>query len=414
MTKLDINYNNFKNRPKYINFIKKFINKPLIKVLIGMRRVGKSVIMKLVINELLKNGVPESNIMYINKESLEFDDIRNYKDLYNFTKKFFKDAKSKKYIFIDEIQEIADWEKAVVSLMSENFGDIYISGSNAKLLSSELATLLSGRYIEIPIYPLTFREFLHFRNNPGDKEDEFQKYLRYGGMPGIHFLPLEDEAVFGYLNSLINTILYKDVIGRYSIRDVNMLDRIVKYLFDNIGNITTAKKIADYFKSQKNKVSVDTVLKYIDFIESSMILESVSRYDLKGKKILEFYDKIFINDIGLRHGFIGYRERDINGLLENIVYKEMQFRGYELKVGVLENTEIDFVAERQNDKKYIQVCYSLANNDVVQREFGNLQKIKDNYEKIVISMDKFFPEDREGIRHAYLLDFLTEKIDVGC
>lgn len=399
---------NFTVRHKYLNYAKKFIDKPLIKVFVGMRRVGKSVIMKLIINELLKINVPESNILYINKESLEFDDLKNYMDLYNFTKKYFKDVKGQKYIFVDEIQEIEEWEKAVASLMSENEGDIYISGSNAKLLSSELATLLSGRYIEIPVYPLTFKEFLDFRDNYSDKEDEFQNYLRYGGMPGIHFLPLEDEAVFGYLNSLINTVLYKDVIGRYKVRDSNTLDRIVKYLFDNIGNITTAKKIADYFKSQKVKVSVDTVLKYMDYIESSMILDSVSRYDLKGKKILEFYDKIFLNDIGLRHGLIGYKERDINGLLENVVYKEMLSRGYDLKVGVLENTEIDFVAEKQDDKKYIQVCYSLANDKVIQREFGNLQKIKDNYEKVVISMDKFFPEERDGIKHKYILDFLVE------
>lgn len=399
---------NFTIRHKYLNYVKKFIDKPLIKVFVGMRRVGKSVIMKLIINELLKGNVPESNILYINKESLEFDNMKNYMDLYNFIKNYFKDLKGQKYIFIDEIQEIDEWEKAVASLMSENEGDIYISGSNAKLFSSELATLLSGRYIEIPVYPLTFKEFLDFRNKDNDKEDEFQKYLRYGGMPGIHFLPLEDEAVFGYLNSLINTVLYKDIIGRYRVRDSNTLDRIVKYLFDNIGNITTAKKIADYFKSQKVKVSVDTVLKYMDYIESSMILERVSRYDLKGKKILEFYDKIFLNDIGLRHGFIGYKERDINGLLENVVYKEMQSRGYNLKVGVLEDTEIDFVAEKQDDKKYIQVCYSLVSSEVIQREFGNLQKIKDNYEKIVISMDKFFPEERDGIRHKYILDFLLE------
>lgn len=408
MANIRFSSKNFTIRHKYLNYIKKFIDKPLIKVFVGMRRVGKSVIMKLIINELLKGNVPESNILYINKESLEFDNMKNYMDLYNFTKNYFKDVKGQKYIFIDEIQEIEEWEKAVASLMSENEGDIYISGSNAKLLSSELATLLSGRYIEIPVYPLTFKEFLDFRNKDNDKEDEFQKYLRYGGMPGIHFLPLEDEAVFGYLNSLINTVLYKDIIGRYRMRDSNTLDRIVKYLFDNIGNITTAKKIADYFKSQKVKVSVDTVLKYMDYIESSMILERVSRYDLKGKKILEFYDKIFLNDIGLRHGFIGYKERDINGLLENVVYKEMQFRGYNLKVGVLEDKEIDFVAEKQDDKKYIQVCYSLANDEVIQREFGNLQKIKDNYEKVVISMDKFFPEERDGIKHKYILDFLLE------
>ena len=313
-------------RDAYLNFIENYIDKPIVKVLIGMRRVGKSAIIKLLINKLLKKNISASNILYINKESLEFDEIKNYKDLYRYAINYFKGIKNRKYIFIDEIQEIAEWEKSVNSFLADNYGDITISGSNSKLLSSELATLLSGRYIEIPVYPLTFKEFLQFRSKKTDTETEFKNFLRYGGLPGIHLLPLKDDTIFAYLNSILNTVLYSDVIIRHKIRDAAVFDRVVKYLFDNIGNITTAKKIADYFKSQKVKVSVDTVLNYITYLETSLIINRVPRYDIKGKKFLEFHDKVFLNDIGLRNGLIGYREKDINGLLENIVYKELQSR----------------------------------------------------------------------------------------
>jgi predicted AAA+ superfamily ATPase len=393
-------------RDEYIKDIENYIDKPIIKVLIGMRRVGKSAIIKLLIDKLLKKDIPASNIIYINKESLEFDEIKNYKDLYRYVLNYFKGVKNRKYIFIDEIQEIAEWEKTVNSFLADNYGDIIISGSNSKLLSSELATLLSGRYIEMPVYPLTFKEFLRFRLKKTDKETEFKNFLRYGGLPGIHLLPLNDDAVFVYLNSILNTVLYNDVIIRHKIRDAAVFDKIVKYLFDNIGNITTAKKIADYFKSQKVKVSVDTVLNYISYLETSLIIDTVPRYDIKGKKFLEFHDKFFLNDIGLRNGFIGYREKDINGLLENIVYKELQSRGYKVSVGAINQFEIDFIAEKQNDIKYIQVCYLLNDKSIIDREFGNLEKIRDNYEKIVVSMDKFFPEDRNGIIHQNLIDFL--------
>ena len=393
-------------RDAYLNFIENYIDKPIVKVLIGMRRVGKSAIIKLLINKLLKKNIPASNILYINKESLEFDEIKNYKDLYRYAINYFKGIKNRKYIFIDEIQEIAEWEKSVNSFLADNYGDITISGSNSKLLSSELATLLSGRYIEIPVYPLTFKEFLQFRSKKTDTETEFKNFLRYGGLPGIHLLPLKDDTIFAYLNSILNTVLYSDVIIRHKIRDAAVFDRVVKYLFDNIGNITTAKKIADYFKSQKVKVSVDTVLNYITYLETSLIINRVPRYDIKGKKFLEFHDKVFLNDIGLRNGLIGYREKDINGLLENIVYKELQSRGYKVSVGVLNQLEIDFIAEKQNDIKYIQVCYLLNSEDTVEREFGSLEKISNNYEKIVVSMDKFFPEERNGIFHKYLIDFL--------
>ena len=393
-------------RDAYLNFIENYIDKPIVKVLIGMRRVGKSAIIKLLINKLLKKNIPASNILYINKESLEFDEIKNYKDLYRYAINYFKGIKNRKYIFIDEIQEIAEWEKSVNSFLADNYGDITISGSNSKLLSSELATLLSGRYIEIPVYPLTFKEFLQFRSKKTDTETEFKNFLRYGGLPGIHLLPLKDDTIFAYLNSILNTVLYSDVIIRHKIRDAAVFDRVVKYLFDNIGNITTAKKIADYFKSQKVKVSVDTVLNYITYLETSLIINRVPRYDIKGKKFLEFHDKVFLNDIGLRNGLIGYREKNINGLLENIVYKELQSRGYKVSVGVFNQLEIDFIAEKQNDIKYIQVCYLLNREDTVEREFGSLEKISNNYEKIVVSMDKFFPEERNGIFHKYLIDFL--------
>jgi predicted AAA+ superfamily ATPase len=384
-----------------------------------MRRVGKSVIMRLLIEQLIDRGVPAANILYINKESLEFDAVKDYRDLYRYAVDFFKDgvvATGRKYILIDEIQEIEGWERAVASFLADGLGDVVISGSNASLLSSELATLISGRYVEIPVYPLTFREFLTFRKDKKDKGDgadkaadtetEFKNYLRYGGLPGIHQLPFNDEVIFSYLNSILNTVLYKDVITRHKIRDASIFDKLVRYLFDNVGNITTAKKVADYFKSQRIRTSVDTVLNYISYVEASLLIDKAPRYDIKGRKLLEFFDKIFLNDIGLRHGLIGYREKDINGLLENIVFKELQARGYKMSIGVIDQREIDFIAEKQNDKKYIQVCYSLGNEAAIEREFGNLEKIKDNYEKIVISMDRFFPAERNGIIHRHVIDFL--------
>jgi predicted AAA+ superfamily ATPase len=410
MENLRINTANFVVRERYLDAIRAFSDQPVVKVLKGMRRVGKSVIMRLLIEQLLVSGVPGANILYINKESLEFDALKDYRDLYRYAGEYFKAAAAgRKYIFIDEIQEIEGWERAVASFLADGLGDVVISGSNARLLSSELATLISGRYVEIPVHPLTFREFLTFRKDKaGSPEEEFNNYLRYGGLPGIHQLPFNDEVIFSYLNSILNTVLYKDVITRHKIRDASIFDKLVRYLFDNIGNITTAKKIADYFKSQRIKTSVDTVLNYINYVEQSLLIDKAPRYDIKGRKLLEFFDKVFLNDIGLRHGLIGYRERDINGLLENIVFKELQARGYKMSIGVIDQREIDFIAEKQGDRKYIQVCYSLGSDAAVEREFGNLEKIKDNYEKIVISMDRFFPAERNGIIHRYVIDFLLE------
>lgn len=397
------------DRTTYLTYLENFIDKPFVKVIIGMRRVGKSTLLKLLIQKLINKGIDEKSIVYINKESLEFDFISNYQELYKYVKSNLTAGRTN-YIIIDEIQEIQDWEMAVTSFLAEDLGDIFISGSNAHLMSKELATYLSGRYVEIPVYPLTFREFLQFRKGNDDIDEEFKKYLRYGGMPAIHYLQFEDEVIFAYLNSLLNTLLYKDVVLRNRIRDPEILERIVRYLFDNIGNITTAKSISDFYKNQKIKISVDTVLNYLSYIQSALLIDMIKRYDIKGKKNLEFHDKVYLTDIGIRHGLIGYREKDFGGLLENIVYNELKFRGYQVKVGVISGFEIDFVAEKQNEKKYIQVCSYLADKKVKEREFGNLEKIPDNYEKVVISLDKFFPENLKGIHHIYLLDFLMEKV----
>ncbi len=398
-------------RSEYIGKLERYLDKPLIKVLVGMRRVGKSSLMKILIERLIGKGIPEKNIVYINKESLEFDHIRNYNDLNSYIGDRLVGVKGKKYIFIDEIQEIESWEKAATSMLADKAGDIFISGSNARMLSSELATLISGRYVEIAVHPLSFGEFLQFRKKSGsaDLEAELRNYIKYGGLPGIHFLSFDDETVFGYLNSILNTVMLKDVVAKNQVRDVSALERIVRYLMDNLGNITTAKRIADYFKSQRLKISADTVLNYISYLESGLLFKKINRYDLKGKKIMEFFDKIFLTDIGLRNGLVGFRDNDIDGILENIVCNELILRGYRVFIGALDGREIDFVAEKQNEKIYCQVCYKLGSPEIVAREFGNLEKIRDNYRKIVISLDRDFVADKNGIEHRQLLDFLLEK-----
>jgi len=397
------------SREQYLDRIGKFLDQPIVKILVGMRRVGKSVLLKLLKQKLISKGVPQQNILYINKESLEFDSIQTYADLNRYVKAAFPQSVGPKYLLIDEVQEIKGWEKGIVSFLSEGYADLILTGSNAYLFSSELATYLSGRYVEIPVYPLTFSEFLSFRKTYESVEREFQSFLRYGSLPGIHHLRWEDEVVFGYLNSLLYTVFYKDIVARHNLREVSVLEKIVRFLFDNIGNITSAKGISDTFKSQQIKVPVDTVVNYLQYLEASFLIDRVKRFRIEGKRHLEYRDKCFLNDIGIRHGLIGYRDRDINGLLENVVYKELQSRGYQVSVGQIDQQEVDFVAERTGTRLYVQVTYLLGSPQVVEREYGALRKIPDNYEKIVLSMDRIYPEDQDGIRHQNLLDFLLRK-----
>lgn len=395
-------------RNLYLKKIIPFVNKPVIKVITGMRRVGKSYLLKLIIESLsARKSIGRGQILYINKESLDYDFIKDYKDLHNYVKASFRHIQGSKYLFVDEIQEIHNWEKAILSFFSEGDIDIFLTGSNARLLSSEIATLISGRFVEFPVYTLSFEEFLLFRDK--DKKDvdtEFPTYLKFGGLPAIHHFDFDEEVVYQYISSLYNTILLKDVIKRNNVRNVHLLENITRYVFDNVGNIFSAKKISDYVKSQKMKVGTETIQHYISYILSTFALHKVARYDIKGKRILEIHEKYYLGDIGMRHALLGYKADDISGVLENVVYLELKRRGYQIYIGKFGNREIDFIAEKENKKMYIQVAYMLSSPETIEREFSALRSIKDNYPKYVISMDTVFGNDFEGIRRINLIEFL--------
>lgn len=395
-------------RNLYLKKIIPFVNKPVIKVITGMRRVGKSYLLKLIIESLsARKSIGRGQILYINKESLDYDFIKDYKDLHNYVKASFRHIQGSKYLFVDEIQEIHNWEKAILSFFSEGDIDIFLTGSNARLLSSEIATLISGRFVEFPVYTLSFEEFLLFRDK--DKKDvdtEFPTYLKFGGLPAIHHFDFDEEVVYQYISSLYNTILLKDVIKRNNVRNVHLLENITRYVFDNVGNIFSAKKISDYVKSQKMKVGTETIQNYISYILSTFALHKVARYDIKGKRILEIHEKYYLGDIGMRHALLGYKADDISGVLENVVYLELKRRGYQIYIGKFGNREIDFIAEKENKKMYIQVAYMLSSPETIEREFSALRSIKDNYPKYVISMDTVFGNDFEGIRRINLIEFL--------
>lgn len=398
-------------RKIYIESIKPFINKPIIKAITGIRRCGKSTLLHQLISILTNQGVMETQIVYINKELFEFDDIKDYKDLYSFISKRRGVHKNKTYVFIDEIQEIEKWEKAINSLLAEDKYDIYISGSNARLLSSELATLISGRYIEFRMQTLLYSEFkeiLQSKEYPASARD-FDLYLKYGGFPGIHHLEIDDIVIRQYLQSVYSTVLLKDIVVRNNIRDAAMLDLITKYLIDNCGNITTAKSISQYMKSQHRKVSVDTVLNYIHYSCNAMIFDQVKRYDVKGKRILETHEKYYMGDIGFRYATIGYTPQAISGQLENIVFLELKARGYSVSIGKVEDKEIDFIAERGAEKLYIQACTNLTDEKVINREYASLEEVKDHFPKIVLSLDKGFETSRNGIQWMNIEDFLLKK-----
>ncbi len=391
----------------YLDKVKPFIKKPVIKVITGMRRVGKSFFLKQIIQLLLQQDVAEKNILYIDKERLEFDFLQNYRDLDEYVGERFSDVPGHKYLFVDEVQEIEQWEKTINSLLNRGDIDIYITGSNAHLFSSELATLLSGRYIEFPIYALSFKEFLLFRGDrKKDPSVEFQNYLRFGGLPALHHFELVDDVVYQYVRSVYDTILLKDIIKRNNVRNVPLLENINRYLFDNIGNIFSAKRVSDYFKSQKVKVGVDTVQNYINYFIETFSFYKVQRYDIKGKRILEIYEKYFTGDVGIRHAVLSYRGTEIAGVLENLVFLELKRRNYSVYIGKWEDRKIDFVAEKEDKRIYIQVAYLLASEEVVEREFTPLQQVKDNYPKYVLSMDTLLGSDYEGIKRMNIMDFL--------
>lgn len=400
-------------REMYMKQICAFMDKPVIKVLTGMRRSGKSMLLQMIKDDLGKRHIEPERIIYMNFESLRYEAFKNYRALYDEICRQIGDTSAKVYILLDEIQEVTDWEKAVNSLRVDFDCDIYLTGSNANLLSGELATLLSGRYVEIRVYPLSFAEYLQFTaRNPEErhieKEQQFINFLQYGGLPGIHQLRWQEDIVLQYVTDIYNSVLLKDIISRYKFRDAAMLERIVQYVMDNIGNIFSAKSVTDFLKSQGRKASAETVYNYLRALESAFLLYRVPRFDIKGKRLLETQEKYYVSDLGIRHAVLGYRDNDIAGLLENIVYVSLIQRGYNVYIGKQGTLEVDFIAQKQDERMYIQVCYVLTPENT-EREFRPLEQIQDNYEKIVLSMNSLLPINRGGIKQKSIVDFLLGK-----
>ncbi len=395
----------FLPRKRYLDAVLPFWGTDLIKVFIGQRRVGKSYLLYQLM-DFIKKEEPAANIIYINKELFEFDTIRDYKTLNSYFETH-KIETQKNYLLIDEVQEIEQFEKCLRSIQAKNEAEIFITGSNAKLLSGELSTFLSGRYVELKVYGLSYVEFLDFHQLE-NKEESFAKYIRYGALPGIINIALEDAVVFDYLKNVYAAILYKDVVKRYNIRNVSFLENLVKYLADNTGSVVSAKKISDFLKSQRIKMSTNIVLDYLAYLENAFFIFKVQRAAIVGKKIFEIGEKYYFEDLGLRHSILGYRQNDINKILENIVYVHLLIAGYQVTIGWEKGREIDFVCEKNAEKLYLQVAYLLPNEKVLEREFGNLLSIKDNYPKMVLSLDSFVGKSYKGIEHRNIIDFITE------
>ncbi|MBI4667754.1 MAG: ATP-binding protein [Elusimicrobia bacterium] len=396
-------------REDYTDRVKPFLDKNIIKVIVGQMRVGKSYLLVQIMDSVKNRGGPQKNIVYINKELHEFDDIKNYKDLLSYVKKHSDKRKKTTYLFVDEIQDIDQFEKALRSLQAQGGCDIFITGSNADLLSGELAGYLSGRYVEIKVFGLSYPEFLKF-HGLADGKEAFLRYLKHGGLPYLIHLEPDDDIVYDYLRNIRNSILYKDVVQRHGIRNVAFLERLTEYLADNIGSLVSAKRISDFLKSQKINISANVVLDYLSFLTGAFFVFKAPRSDVHGRKIFEISEKYYFEDLGLRHSIAGFRPTDIGKILENLVFLKFKEAGYAVTVGKLNGGEIDFVCEKGGQRIYAQVAYLLPDDKTREREFGNLLKIKDNFPKMVISMDELGGAAHKGIPHVNIREFLMSKL----
>jgi len=393
-------------RPLYINRIKPFIGKEIIKILTGQRRVGKSYILLQLIDEI-KEMHSNANIIYINMELHEFDALRTHQALYTYIdEKLVADIPN--FLLVDEIQEVSSFELCLRSLLAESKCDIICTGSNAQMLSGELATALSGRYIQFPVYSLSYTEFIEFHSLENSNETLVQ-YLKFGGMPYLRHTELSRDVVFEYLKNVNSTILLKDVVSRQNIRNVSFLENLIAFLADNTGNTFSALNISKYLKSQKQNVPVQTVINYLRALDNAYYVHKVQRANVKGLKIFEVGEKYYFEDLGLRNAIRSYEYlSDVNKLMENIVYLHLRRNGYEVYIGKLGGKEIDFMAERNGKRKYFQVAYMLYDQNTIDREFGNLMAIPDNYPKYVITMDEVSAQSGfMGIEKVHLREFLT-------
>jgi predicted AAA+ superfamily ATPase len=397
-------------RKAYIEKFSRYLHNKLVKVILGQRRVGKSYLLRMMIKHLIENQkIPRKNILYINKDISALDFINSSNQLIKVVNEYRQVMKpmGKVFILLDEVQEIKDWEKAVNSLSQDYKFDyeVFITGSNANLLSAELSTYLSGRYIDFEIFPFSYEEYIGF-NNLDKSKDSFLAYLKNGGIPeSCH---LEDpEMKRNYLLSLKDSIVLRDIVRRHHIRDVYLLDKLLNFMIDSIGSLFSINKVVNYLKSSGYKCNAETIGNYVGYMKEAFFIHEVDRFDIKGKKILISEKKYYLNDLGFKYFLFSSFDFAVGKYLENAVYLDLKRKGYQVYTGTLKNKEIDFIAEKDNERKYLQVCYVLADESVIAREFGNLEQIADNYEKVVVSLDDVNFGNRKGIKHINAWKFIT-------
>ena len=402
----------FIERKNYLDRIISFKGKKIIKVITGIRRCGKSTILRMYKDWLIENGVNANQIIWVNLDSLEFEDLRNYRALYEHIKALMVENKMN-YIIIDEVQECEQFQKVVDSLFLMDNADIYITGSNAHLLSGELATFLSGRYVTIEMLPLSFKEFVDGIELNGesvaDKASVFRQYLKYGSLPFVLSLGSDEERVFTYLEGIYNTIFIKDVVSRNKITNQQMLEDLTKFCFDNVGNITSSKKISDTMTSFNRKITTPTVENYLGYLKDCYLIYKVDRYDIKGKMYLKSLSKYYVADLGLRNYLLGYKDLDRGHILENVVYLEILRRGFKVYIGKVDDMEVDFVAVKGSEVVYVQVAETIRDEQIFEREMRPLRQINDFNRRVVITSDYDINESYNGIKHLNVIDFLLDE-----
>ena len=395
-------------RMLYLKTIMAYANKPLVKILTGIRRCGKSTLLDMVKEQLLNEGVNSNNIIQLNLDSYEYDSIRIGKELYEIIKS--KLTKEKCYVFIDEIQEALEWEKCINSLMVDFDVDIYITGSNSKLMSSEISTYLTGRYVSIPVYPLSYSEFIEFKKSNLSYEagkDYFNEFVQFGGFPAVSMGNYTMSQAYTVVRDIYNSVVFTDIVKRNNIRKVDLFEKMVKYILENVGKTFSANSIIKFLKSEGRTLDIETIYNYISFLQKAYLIYPANRYDVRGKEILKTQEKYYLADSTLKFANLGFTPTALASILENIVFIELKTRGYQVYIGKSGTKEIDFVAEKNGEKIYIQVCRNLPEDS--SREIGNLKEIKDNYPKYVLSNDPLDEGNVEGIKIMYLPNFLLKE-----
>lgn len=396
------------DRPLYMDKIMAYTDTPFVKILTGVRRCGKSTILKMIMERLkTERHIPDERIISCRYDSMEYVDL-TAKDMYDQLKSRLS-TEGKTYLFLDEVQEIEGWERVVNSLASDFDVDLYVTGSNSRMMSSEIATYLTGRYISFRIFTLSFGEYLMFKRQyapVSDAKTELANYVRLGGFPATHLRAYSQEEVYTIVRDIYNSTIFSDIVRRSQIRKIDQLERIVKYTFNNVGNTFSAKSIADYLKSEHRSLDNETVYNYLEKLEKAYLLHRCIRYDLQGRELLKTQEKFYLADVALRYSVLGYDADSVAASLENIVYLELCRRGYTVNVGKTDGGEIDFVAERQNEKLYVQVTQEIRSEKTAKREYERLLEIRDNYPKYVLTTDAFAGGNYQGIRTMHIADFL--------